>query len=89
MLFETAAESYRDRCVGVVLTGANDDGADGLRRIKELGGVAIVQDPGSAERREMPAAALAATDADVVLPLGEIGLFLRGLLLEARTRDPA
>ena len=89
VLFRTAAEAYRERCVGIVLTGANDDGADGLRRIKELGGVAIVQDPGSAERHEMPTAAIEATDADVVLPLGEIGLFLRGLLLEARTRDPA
>ena len=89
VLFRTAAEAYRERCVGIVLTGANDDGADGLRRIKELGGVAIVQDPGTAERREMPAAAIAATDADVVLPLGKIGTFLRGLLLETRTRNPA
>jgi two-component system, chemotaxis family, protein-glutamate methylesterase/glutaminase len=89
VLFRSAAEAYRERCVGVVLTGANDDGADGLRRIKELGGVAVVQDPGSAERREMPTAAIAAADVDIVLPLGEIGLFLRGLLLETRTRDPA
>ena len=89
VLFRSAAEAYRERCVGIVLTGANEDGADGLRRIKELGGVAIVQDPRTAERREMPAAAIEATDADVVLPLKEIGLFLRGLLLETRTRDPA
>jgi two-component system, chemotaxis family, protein-glutamate methylesterase/glutaminase len=89
VLFRSAAEAYRERCVGIVLTGANEDGADGLRRIKDLGGVAIVQDPGSAERSEMPSAALAATEADVVLPLGEIGAFLRGLLLETRTRDPA
>jgi two-component system, chemotaxis family, protein-glutamate methylesterase/glutaminase len=89
VLFRTAAEAYRERCIGIVLTGANDDGADGLRRIKDLGGVAIVQDPDSAERHEMPAAAIAATDADVVLPLEEIGLFLRGLLLETRARDPA
>jgi two-component system, chemotaxis family, protein-glutamate methylesterase/glutaminase len=89
VLFRSAADAYRERCVGVVLTGANDDGADGLRRIKELGGVAVVQDPGSAERHEMPTAAIAATDADVVLPLNEIGLFLRGLLLETRTRNPA
>jgi two-component system, chemotaxis family, protein-glutamate methylesterase/glutaminase len=89
VLFESAAEAYRETCVGVVLTGANEDGAAGLARIKKLGGVAIVQDPGSAERAEMPAAALAATAADVVLPLEQIGLFLRGLLLETKTRSPA
>ena len=83
VLFRSAAEAYRERCVGVVLTGANDDGAEGLARIKELGGVAVVQDPRTAERREMPAAAIEATHADIVLPLEEIGLFLRGLLLEA------
>jgi len=88
VLFRSAAEAYRERCVGVVLTGANDDGAEGLRRIKELGGVVIVQDPDSAERHEMPAAAIEATAADVVLPLEEIGPFLRSLL-ETRSRDPA
>ena len=89
VLFRSAAEAYRERCVGVVLTGANDDGADGLARIKELGGVAVVQDPRTAERREMPAAAIEAAHADIVLPLEEIGAFLRCLLLEAQTRSPA
>jgi two-component system, chemotaxis family, protein-glutamate methylesterase/glutaminase len=89
VLFESAAEAYREKCVGIVLTGANEDGAAGLARIKELGGVAIVQDPESAARAEMPAAAIAATAADVVLPLEQIGLFLRGLLLETKTRSPA
>jgi two-component system, chemotaxis family, protein-glutamate methylesterase/glutaminase len=82
VLFRSAADAYRERCVGVVLSGANDDGADGLRRIKELGGVTVVQEPGTAERSEMPAAAIAAADADAVLPLAEIGSYLRGLLLE-------
>jgi len=81
VLFRSAAEAYRERCVGVVLTGANDDGAEGLALIKELGGVAVVQDPRTAERREMPAAAIEAANADIVLPLEEIGLFLRGLLI--------
>jgi len=89
VLFRSAAEAYRERCVGVVLTGANEDGAEGLALIKALGGVAVVQDPRTAERREMPTAAIEATEADVVLPLEEIGLFLRGLLLETRTRNPA
>jgi two-component system chemotaxis response regulator CheB len=60
VLFESAAESYRERCAGVILTGANDDGARGLARVVELGGTAIVQDPTEATRDEMPLAALAA-----------------------------
>jgi two-component system, chemotaxis family, protein-glutamate methylesterase/glutaminase len=60
VLLESAAESFRERCVGVVLTGANEDGAHGLARIVELGGSAIVQDPATAVRAEMPRAALAA-----------------------------
>jgi two-component system chemotaxis response regulator CheB len=60
VLLESAAEAYRERCVGVVLTGANADGARGLARVAELGGAAIVQDPARAERGEMPRAAVAA-----------------------------
>jgi len=86
VLFESAADAYREHCIGVVLTGLNEDGAAGLARIKELGGVAIVEDPRTAERSEMPAAALAATNADVILPLAEIGLFLYGLLAGTKTR---
>jgi two-component system, chemotaxis family, protein-glutamate methylesterase/glutaminase len=89
VLFESAAEAYGEKCVGIVLTGANQDGAAGLARIKALGGVTIVQDPATAERPEMPTAAIAATAADVVLPLDQIGLFLRGLLLETPMRSPA
>jgi two-component system, chemotaxis family, protein-glutamate methylesterase/glutaminase len=60
VLFASAAESHRERCVGVVLTGANADGAAGLRRVADLGGTAIVQDPDTAARPEMPLAALKA-----------------------------
>jgi two-component system chemotaxis response regulator CheB len=71
VLFETAAESYREGCVAVVLTGANDDGSRGLQRVVELGGTAIVQDPATATRREMPEAALhAVPDARVESPDG-------------------
>lgn len=71
VLFESAAESFRENCVGVVLTGANDDGARGLARIVELGGHAIVQDPATATRTEMPNAAIAAVpDARVEDPEG-------------------
>jgi two-component system, chemotaxis family, protein-glutamate methylesterase/glutaminase len=79
VLFESAAEAYGNRVIGVILTGANEDGAAGLARIKDRGGVAVVQEPASAERRTMPDAAIAATVVDAVLPLEEIGGFLRRL----------
>jgi two-component system chemotaxis response regulator CheB len=80
VLFESAADAYGERVVGVVLTGANEDGAHGLARIKACGGVAIVQDPASSLKRAMPDAALASTpDVDAVLPLDEIPKFLYGL----------
>ncbi len=76
VLFESAAESYRERCVGVVLTGANDDGARGLARVVELGGTAIVQDPAEATRDEMPLAALAAVPQARVAKAAEIAPLL-------------
>lgn len=79
VLFESVADEYGQRAVGIVLTGANADGARGLALIKERGGVAIVQDPETSERRAMPDAAIAATHADAVLPLEEIPRFLYGL----------
>jgi two-component system chemotaxis response regulator CheB len=72
VLFETAADAYGEDCVGVVLTGASADGAVGLHAICEAGGVAIVQEPETAERHEMPAAALLATPSARILPLEEI-----------------
>jgi two-component system, chemotaxis family, protein-glutamate methylesterase/glutaminase len=86
VLFESVADAYRERAVGIVLTGANRDGARGLARIKELGGVAIIQDPDDAEACTMPAAAFRATAADAVLPLDEIPKFLVGLCLEVGER---
>jgi two-component system, chemotaxis family, protein-glutamate methylesterase/glutaminase len=79
VLFESAADAYAERAVGIVLTGANSDGAAGLARIKARGGVAIVQDPESSAHSAMPSAALAATSADAVLPVTEIPAFLYGL----------
>jgi len=76
VLFESAAEARRGGCVGVVLTGANADGAAGLARIAELGGEAIVQDPAGAERAEMPSAAVRAVPDARVLPLDEIAALL-------------
>jgi two-component system chemotaxis response regulator CheB len=72
VLFESAADAYGPGVVGVLLTGANADGARGLARIKEAGGYAIVQDPFTAESPEMPRAGIALAAVDAVLPLVEI-----------------
>jgi len=77
--FESAAETYGPRVVGVVLTGANHDGARGLRRIVDRGGHAVVQDPATAEVAVMPAAARRRVPEAVVLPLGEIAAHLSTL----------
>jgi two-component system, chemotaxis family, protein-glutamate methylesterase/glutaminase len=82
VLFESAADAYAERVIGVILTGANQDGAAGLARIKERGGVAIIQDPETSVRRDMPDAAIAATVADAVLPLEAIPQFLYGLCVK-------
>ncbi len=79
VLFESAAEAYGPELVGVVLTGANADGAKGLRAICEAGGVAVVQRPSSALSPTMPEAALAACPTARVLGLSEIAVFLQEL----------
>jgi len=79
VLFESAAEVYQKRAIGVILTGANRDGARGLAKIKSFGGLAIVEDPQSAESRSMPDAAIASTKVDHVLPLPQIAPFLNEL----------
>lgn len=79
VLFESAADAYRDLVVGVVLTGANGDGSRGLARIKSHGGLAVVQEPREAQSRAMPEAAIAATKVDRVLSLAEIAPYLNGL----------
>ncbi len=80
VLFEAAADVYGASLAGVILTGANADGSNGLKRIKELGGLAIAQDPETAEADVMPRAAIAATEVDHVLPVEQIGPFLAKLV---------
>ena len=76
VLFESAADAYGRRAVGVLLTGSNDDGTDGLRAIQRRGGLTIAQDPATAEAPAMPAAAISAGAADKVLPLTAIAPLL-------------
>jgi two-component system, chemotaxis family, protein-glutamate methylesterase/glutaminase len=79
VLFESAADVYQQRLIGVILTGANRDGAQGLARIKSLGGLTVVQDPRSAESPTMPEAAISATPVDKILPLPGIASYLNEL----------
>jgi two-component system chemotaxis response regulator CheB len=76
VLFESAAESHRSGVIGVALTSSSQDGAAGLASIKRHGGLAVVQDPATAESPVLPRAALAATAVDRVLPLELIAPFL-------------
>jgi len=73
VLFVSAADAYGEGVVGVVMTGASSDGARGAAKIKEAGGLLLVQEPGTAESPIMPRAALSAATPDWVLPLSEIG----------------
>jgi two-component system chemotaxis response regulator CheB len=77
VLFESAADAYGGGLIGVVLTGANNDGANGLRAVVDAGGVAVVQEPGGAYASAMPRAAIAACPDARVLPVNEIAAYLR------------
>lgn len=78
-LFESAAETYGTGVIGLVLTGANHDGARGVARIKRCGGFAVVENPKTAESNPMPEAAIASAQVDRILPLSEIGPFVATL----------
>ncbi|MBN8231591.1 chemotaxis protein CheB [Corallococcus macrosporus] len=77
VLFESAADVYGARLGGVLLTGANTDGALGLQAVHRAGGVTLVQKPDTARVATMPAAALAAGPVDFVLPLEQMPAVFR------------
>lgn len=72
VLFESAAEVFKNKLIGIVLTGSNTDGTNGIIRIKECGGLAIIQDPITADSEYMPKSAIAAIIPDYVLSLEKI-----------------
>ena len=90
-LFRTAARSYGPRVIGVVLSGALDDGTAGLSAVKKSGGVAIVQDPKDALFPDMPRYAMQAISVDHCVPKGDIARLLARLVAEQvkEKTDPA
>ena len=81
VLFASAAEVFLEGLIGVVMTGANADGAEGLARIQECGGLTVVQAPETAEVNIMPLAALEAVAVDHIVPLDQLGRFLNMLAM--------
>jgi len=79
VLFESAADVYRDRLMGILLTGANEDGARGLAAVHDFGGTTVVQDPTTAHSPQMLLSALKLCTPKHVLPLPQIARLLAGM----------
>jgi chemotaxis response regulator CheB len=75
---------YGKEAIGVILSGSNRDGADGIAAIRSAGGITIAQDPKTAEYRVMPQAAIDTGCIDFVVPLNEMGSMLTRLLHEGK-----
>ena len=86
-LFRSAARSYGERAVGVVLSGVLDDGSAGIRVLKEAGGTAVVQDPDDAMYAPMPRNAMAAAAVDHVVAVADAGALVGKLVAELRGRS--
>lgn len=78
--FRSASDVYGPGLIGLVLSGGNADGADGLAYIRERGGLAIVQDPLTADVPYMPQQAISRMQPDFIVPADELLFFIRGLL---------
>jgi len=76
VLFDSAAQTYKSKLIGIILTGANNDGSLGLKKIRDYGGLAIVENPKTAQVNIMPQNALDIAGADFVLTLDEIKKYL-------------
>ena len=72
VMFSSAADTYRSETIGIILTGANEDGASGLAHIVKRGGRGLIQDPKTAEIPIMPSAAMQAVPRAEVLPLNRL-----------------
>ncbi len=80
VLFESAALALREDVIGIILTGANNDGSFGLKKIKDNHGLTIVQKPETAKARAMPQAAIESLNVDHIISLAKLGPFLVELI---------
>ncbi|MBK7866612.1 MAG: chemotaxis protein CheB [Ignavibacteriales bacterium] len=79
LLFESAVRTYLSNLAGIILTGANDDGAKGISMSAQTGGITIAQSPESAEFKTMPQAAIATGNVKFVLDIDEMAKFISDL----------
>lgn len=86
IMFGSVAAIYGDHAIGVILSGSNRDGADGIAAIRRAGGITVAQDPATAEYRIMPQAAIDTGCVDLVLPLQKMGAALSKLFLKGKDR---
>jgi len=85
-MFGSVAAMHGERAIGVILSGSNRDGADGIAAIRGAGGVTIAQDPATADFRIMPQAAIDTGCVDLIVPLKKMGSVLSRLFVEGNTR---
>lgn len=87
LLFGSVAAVYGDRAIGVILSGSNRDGADGIAAIKRAGGITMAQDPSTAEFRIMPQAAIDTGCVDLVVSLDKMGETISALVARGKKRE--
>ena len=86
VLFDSAAQVYREHLLGIILSGANEDGAEGLAAVHDAGGLTVVQEPQTAQSSAMILSALERRPADLVLDLAGIAELLQRLCPSAPRR---
>ena len=86
IMFGSVAAIYGEHAIGVILSGSNRDGSDGIAAIRRAGGITVAQDPITAEYRIMPQAAIDTGCVDLIVPLEKMGSVLSRLFVEGKTR---
>lgn len=81
VLFESAADAYANTAIGIILTGSNIDGAAGIKKIYDAGGITIAQNPTEAIAKNMPQAAINTGKIDEILKLADIAMYLKKHLI--------